>query len=378
MRKIVIKFQNQLKARIPSLFFILYLQFRLQYSIIKLKNNECKIIVKGGRDMAIRNVLTQSLFDNVSVEKLYMNKEKYNTKILLQRGFVWERKRSSLLIQSLLLGYPIPTLIFNLVDGEYMCLDGVNRFTSVISYLDDEYELTENIDNIVLTDLKGKDVEYEIKNKKFSELPLEVQNHLRTRILKLEIMQDLDEDTQSEVLLRLNEGLSMSTIAKARVKSYKEIHPFVQGCLSLELFTRKVNITTSSKSKFTHEALIYTIIALECSLDVSATNYVKIADEVNENNLLTDDIKETILSVFEKMDSVFPAKSKILSSTNIVPLYFFFKDLDIKDERETLAKLETLFKDKDFLKEYKQDATRATKEIIMRRSDMIKRQYESV
>lgn len=328
--------------------------------------------------MAIRNVLTQSLFDNVSVEKLYMNKDKYNTKILLQRGFIWEKKRSSLLIQSLLLGYPIPTLIFNLVDGEYMCLDGVNRFTSIINYLDDQYELSDNIDNIVLTDLKGEDVEYEIRNKKFSELPTQVQNHLRTRILKLEIMQDLDEDTQSEVLLRLNEGLTMSGVARARVKSYKSIHPFVQGCLKLELFDRKVNITTSSKNKFTHEAVIYTIVALECDLDVSVTNYVKIADEINENNLFTDEVKESILSVFDKMDLVFPAKSKMLTSTNIVPLYLFFKGLEIKDERETLAKLEALFKDKDFLSEYKQNANRATKEIITRRAELIKKYYESV
>lgn len=328
--------------------------------------------------MAIKNVLTQSMFDNVSVEKLYMNKDKYNTRILLQRGFVWEKKRSSLLIQSLLLGYPIPTLIFNLVDGEYMCLDGVNRFTSIINYLGDEYELTSDVDNIVLTDLKGEDVEYEIKNKKFSELDVQVQNHLRTRILKLEIMQDLDEDTQSEVLLRLNEGMVMTGISKARIKSYKEIHPFVQDCVSLELFDRKVNIPKSKKTRFTHEAVIYTVAALECDLEVSATNYVKIADEITEKKLFTEDIKETILSVFEKMDSVFPAKSKILTATNIVPLYLFFKELDVKDERETLGKLESIFVDKEFLAEYKKEANKTTIKSIENRCDLIKKYYESV
>ena len=313
--------------------------------------------------------------DNLSTEIVFKTKDEYDMNIEWQRPVAWSTKDMGKFIDSLIRGYNFPPILVNKRDGVYRVIDGKNRLTANNRFMGNEFKLPET-----LKDIKLDGIVYSLKGKYYNDLDQRVKNHFLTRIIRFDVYHNLNDADEKETMLRNNSGVSMLGILKARLRNHdKDIQNFADELVTKELFTRKVNITNLSKEKATPIALIYTIVALECGLaDVSLTNYERIGEEVSSNRLLTDDISEEIEAVFDKMNLVFPAKSKILSTTNIIPLYMFFKELDVSDERETFNKLENVFNDNDFLNEYKQNANRVTREIIERRADMIKKQYESV
>ena len=331
--------------------------------------------------MAVKNVIEQSLTDNVTLEKIFQNRNNYDTELKLQRPVVWSVRNMSKYIESLILGYLCPPLEINKVGNTLRVIDGKNRFTSIVRYLGNEYALSDDVSDISLYNAETDSrEEYVIRGKKFKDLDQKVKNHLLTRMVRMDILDNAPESVETETMLRLNSGISMIGILKSRLINHdKDMQSFVNDIVEMELFRRKVNIQENSKNKASHEALIYSIIAIECGLEnVGITNYVRISEQINDNDLLTDDIKDTVISTFKAIDSVFPAKSKILSIPNIIPLYLLFKDLEINDEREALAKLERLFKDNEFLDEYKKYLTSTTKNNLIHRAEVIKKHYESV
>ena len=74
-----------------------------------------------------------------------------------QRKFRWNDKRCSRLIESLLLGIPIPTLMMATnPDNTWEVVDGVQRLSSIIKFAG-EIELRERLkvgDRLILTDLQ--------------------------------------------------------------------------------------------------------------------------------------------------------------------------------------------------------------------------------
>ena len=72
-----------------------------------------------------------------------------------QRGFVWKARQRSGLIESLLLGIPLPSFYFNEDDkGRLQVVDGVQRLTTIYRYVT---ELADRLDEVTyLHDLKGQ------------------------------------------------------------------------------------------------------------------------------------------------------------------------------------------------------------------------------
>lgn len=59
-----------------------------------------------------------------------------------QRDFVWTRRQTTRLIESILLGIPLPTLYFSQErDGRYQVVDGVRRLWAIRSFMSDEHML---------------------------------------------------------------------------------------------------------------------------------------------------------------------------------------------------------------------------------------------
>lgn len=70
---------------------------------------------------------------------------------IIQRSYVWERKRKTALIESMILGYPIPAVFAKRADDGtgkrggniYSIMDGKQRLSTVAQFLNDEFALTE-------------------------------------------------------------------------------------------------------------------------------------------------------------------------------------------------------------------------------------------
>jgi hypothetical protein len=143
-----------------------------------------------------RRIFTDKL--DPPIESLY-NKYKDGELILdpiFQRRPVWDRIRSSRLIESVILEIPLPVFYFAESDNDTLeVIDGQQRLRAFFSFIDDEYSLTGLKAIPLLNSKKYKDLEKSIKNK--------FRNYsIRTVTFKKES----DENLRFEIFERLNSG----------------------------------------------------------------------------------------------------------------------------------------------------------------------------
>ena len=165
----------------------------------------------------------------------------------IQRNLVWDDERKSLLIHSMLEGYPIPPMYATKDNGKYSMLDGKQRSNAIADFLHGRFTLT-GIPEVTLED----GTEIDINGKFFSGLNEELQDALNTYSFTIYYFEDITEDEISEMFFRLNFGKPLSAIelSRARAKSLKEI----QAIGHHELFT--TSLTEKAFEKYTHEDLV--------------------------------------------------------------------------------------------------------------------------
>jgi hypothetical protein len=142
-----------------------------------------------------RRLITQAY--DLSVNTLV---EQWNDSTLVvpdfQRGYVWDNGKASRLVESLLLGIPIPVLYFyETPTATYEIIDGHQRIRSVARYLKNEFPL---ISLRLLGNFIGK---------RYHQLPEREQRLLRTRVIRAIIVSyESSSFMQFEIFERLNTG----------------------------------------------------------------------------------------------------------------------------------------------------------------------------
>lgn len=138
---------------------------------------------------------------------------------IIQRSYVWERKRKSALIESMILGYPIPPVFAKRVDDGtgkrggniYSIMDGKQRLSTVAQYLNDEFALTELPPVTYMDEGLNTECETDISGMKYSELPEAIQDQLSGTIFSVTYFDNLTKDEERELFKRLNAGKPLST-----------------------------------------------------------------------------------------------------------------------------------------------------------------------
>ena len=113
-----------------------------------------------------------------------------------QRYFVWDNKKCSRLIESILIEVPIPNIFIAEDDkGKYFVIDGQQRLTSFINFMDGELVL------------KGLLVMHELNGKKYAELPDELKFRFKkSTIHTIVIEKESQKEIRFEIYERLNTG----------------------------------------------------------------------------------------------------------------------------------------------------------------------------
>lgn len=119
-----------------------------------------------------------------------------------QRQFVWDTTRASRLVESALLGIPIPTAyISQEMDNRDYVIDGQQRLTSFFSFIDGELP---DGPTFKLTGLK---VFNELNGLKYRELPDQLQDAIRYfKLRTITFQKDSDPNLKFEIFERLNSG----------------------------------------------------------------------------------------------------------------------------------------------------------------------------
>ena len=89
----------------------------------------------------------------------------------------WNTRMKSLLIHSLLVGFPVNPIYVVDQEGIIYTLDGSQRTSTCIAYVNNEFALSKDTPNITITSNEnGESItkEYEIAGKKFSQLDVDL------------------------------------------------------------------------------------------------------------------------------------------------------------------------------------------------------------
>jgi len=130
---------------------------------------------------------------------------------LIYQQFVWSKKQASSLIESILLGLPVPNVfLYKETDNaKYKIIDGHQRIQSIIKFMKGKFHKNDDIDfKLSLQDTK-RNYTSNYHNITFNKLSDSEKSEFKRTVLRATIIQkinDSDEDTDYQIFERLNTG----------------------------------------------------------------------------------------------------------------------------------------------------------------------------
>lgn len=178
-----------------------------------------------------------------------------------QRHFNWDSERQSALIESLLLGIPIPSLFMATnKDASWEVIDGVQRLTTIINFIGNEQDLPASFTKLKLKNLEKLD---EMNGVTYEELPKSMQFMFQTRPLRITVLNDRsDFNVRYDLFERLNTG--GVTLHEQEIRNcvfIGEFNDFIKDLATSEDFRAIVKMTESAERKGSYEELVLRFFA---------------------------------------------------------------------------------------------------------------------
>jgi hypothetical protein len=217
--------------------------------------------------------IVRSLADQIEDRTLVL-KDKY------ERQFIWPKKKSSRLIESLLMNVPIPVLYFAETGrGNYSVIDGHQRLFSIYQFLNNKYKL---IGLRVLDQLNGK---------RFKDLSEDERNTIKSRTIRcIVISKKSDPLIRFDVFERLNTGSSPLRAQELRNCIFSgRLNDLLHQLARDEQFLSLLNKAKPDK-RMTGEGLILRFLALHNNLPGYRGDVERFLDKFQEDNADPDDL----------------------------------------------------------------------------------------
>jgi uncharacterized protein with ParB-like and HNH nuclease domain len=239
-----------------------------------------------------------------------------------QRDFVWGKSNQSRLIESLMIGLPVPYIFIADVnsddpeiDGRIEIVDGSQRIRTLHSFL---------INELVLCDLK---LVNELNGFRFCDLPASRQRRFKRISIRIIELSGCTEDTRRDLFERINTGSDDLKDMEVRKGSKFGSSPFFQKviavCADREKFSRMAPMSPTKASRGEKMEFVLRFFAYYSDYLIFEHSVVKFLDQYLDKNSMIDqssiDEKLNLFdSVMSFVDKKFPhgfAKSKTAKST---------------------------------------------------------------
>lgn len=236
-----------------------------------------------------------------------------------QRDFVWMEKMQSKFIESLLMGVPIqPLFAFELdEDGNLELLDGVQRLSSIKSFVDNE---------LILSGLEELDL---LNGFTFNDLNTARKRKFLNNQLKLYIInENTDEGIRADIFRRVNEGGKRLEPAEIRKGKFigNNLYSFILEMSESDEFKKLFSSTKDSdKLRGEKEELISRFFALSNNHQSFVHSVRGFLDEyiieTNEtfDNIKKEEMKNELFNTLKFVENNFPNGFRKSKNSKSIP-----------------------------------------------------------
>lgn len=251
----------------------------------------------------------------------------------------WNPRMKSLLIHSLLSGFPVNPIYIVDEIGILYTLDGSQRTSTCISYINNEFALSKDTPNVFLqVTEEGESVskEYEIAGKKFKKLDEEVQSTLLACSLEFCTLSEYTDDEVKEMFRRQNTSKPLSG---KLLRIVHESDAFSDAVYSLAThpFMDKLVTPTQRKNGTDRDLIIQTLMLTCTNNENDFTSFrnkdidVFVQDHGDESLDKIDVLRDAMDSFNEVFDEI---KIPVTS----IPM-ILFSGYRIKKDKKSFSKL---------------------------------------
>jgi uncharacterized protein with ParB-like and HNH nuclease domain len=177
-------------------------------------------------DISFKDAVVLNADWTIETINLQINKGNIDLQPGFQRRVAWDDKRKSRLLESIIVGMPVPNIVLAENKdhrGRFIVIDGKQRLVAISEFMSDSYRL------------KGLDIRQDLNDKFFSELPAEDREYLENATLRSTLIRNWkDQKFLYAIFFRLNSGslpLSPQELRKALVGGnlLETIEDYLQG-----------------------------------------------------------------------------------------------------------------------------------------------------
>lgn len=262
---------------------------------------------------------------------------------LQRRENCWNKSQKSLLIDSLLRGFPVNP-VYTVIDEKQAVIDGVQRLSTCYDYINNGFALSKNLEPL---ELDGQT--YEIAGKKFSKLDDPVKDELiSSQIQVYEITNYTDKEVRA-MFSRLNGGKPLNGVQRLTPNMSDELSDTIFDIVSHPFF-EKVLTPAQLKSSVDQSIALEILMLSEINNEYDFGSFSRkdkekfieyYNDKVNANKV------KMIKQGLDKLDESFDENVKIPKTSASFVIYTYYRC--IKDKKST-SKLTDIVK--QFLDNY--------------------------
>lgn len=220
---------------------------------------------------------TREFTIEILVQKYNKNIESDTNELFVpdyQRDFVWDETRQSKLIESLILGLPIPIIfVAENGDGRLEIVDGSQRIRTLSAYLNNDLEL-KDLEKLPL-----------LNGLKFNELHISRQRKFNNTPIRMVVLsENTTDEVKNDIFERINRGSDLLFNMEKRKGIYRgDFCDFIYNeCAKLSLWNKLAPLSKVVQKRQEHEELILRFFALSDNYPNYKTNYKGISRYLDE------------------------------------------------------------------------------------------------
>lgn len=285
----------------------------------------------------------------------------------------WNNKMRSLLIHSLLSGFPVNAIYVVEEDGIMYTLDGSQRTSTCIDYVNNAFTLSKDTPSITITtNENGEKVSktYNIAGKKFNKLDEEVQSTLLACSLEFCMLSEYTDEEVKEMFRRQNTSKPLNGKLLRIVHESDEFSDAVYS-LANHPFMNKLITHTQRKNGTDRDLIIQTLMLIMTDKEKDFTSF-RTKDIDNFVMNYADESISKIDTLKEAMDNFDDAFDEIKITVTSQPMILYSGFRIIKDKKSFDSLVDTIkeflngYDENDEYKQYTQSGTSSSSSVRSR------------